>query len=141
MLPNFEMLQFANVIFNFESIVSWSLIQFFFQKCDSVIGPILMTTKRLAVMDFAEGYAYSTVALIIPMPESSDNNAAAFSNTGIYIITNRIWKKKKIRRKLVNRFGLRCYFQCPWRLSPFTFPFVRRITIGHFLVEFTVQWI
>ena len=59
-----------------------------------------MTTKRLAVMDFAEGYAYSTVALIIPMPESSDNNAAAFSNTGIYIITNRIWKKKKDSEKI-----------------------------------------
>ena len=28
-------------IFNIESIVSWSLIQFFFfQKCDLVIGPI-----------------------------------------------------------------------------------------------------
>nr|CAH0111143.1 unnamed protein product [Daphnia galeata] len=46
-------------------------------KSDLVIGPIVMTTNHLAVMDFAEGYAYSTVALIIPMPESSDNNAAA----------------------------------------------------------------
>ncbi len=36
-----------------------------------------MTTNRLAVMDFAEGYFYSDVALIIPMLESSDNNAAA----------------------------------------------------------------
>jgi hypothetical protein len=49
----------------------------FLQKCDLVIGPIVMTTNRLAVMDFAEGYFYSDVALIIPMLESSDNNAAA----------------------------------------------------------------
>ena len=35
-----------------------------------------MTNNRLAVMDFAEGFAYTTVALIIPMPESSDNSAA-----------------------------------------------------------------
>ena len=55
-----------------------------------------MTTKRRAVMDFAEGYFYSDVALIIPMPESSANAAAIVHPFQILvsIITNRIWKKK-----------------------------------------------
>jgi hypothetical protein len=35
-----------------------------------------MTPDRYALMDFAEGYAYSTVVILIPMPESSDNGAA-----------------------------------------------------------------
>jgi len=52
----------------------------------------VMTTKRLAVMDFAEGYFYSDVALIIPMPESSANAAAIVHPFQILvsIITNRI---------------------------------------------------
>lgn len=47
-----------------------------FQTCDLVIGALLMTPARYALMDFAEGYAYSSVVLLIPMPQSLDNGAA-----------------------------------------------------------------
>lgn len=47
-----------------------------FQTCDLVIGPIVMTNKRLFAVDLAAGYAYTNIAIIIPMPESSDNSAA-----------------------------------------------------------------
>jgi hypothetical protein len=46
------------------------------QKCDLVIGALVMTPDRYALMDFAEGYAYSSMVILIPMPESSDNGAA-----------------------------------------------------------------
>jgi len=35
-----------------------------------------MTPARYAVMDFAEGYAYSSLFILIPMPKSSDNGDA-----------------------------------------------------------------
>ena len=41
-----------------------------------IIGTAVMSNNRFAVMDFAEGFAYTAVALVIPMPESSDNSAA-----------------------------------------------------------------
>ncbi|EFX85831.1 hypothetical protein DAPPUDRAFT_313677 [Daphnia pulex] len=45
-------------------------------KCDLVIGALLMTSRRFATMDLAEGYAYTDAALLIPMPELSDNYCA-----------------------------------------------------------------
>ncbi|EFX85819.1 hypothetical protein DAPPUDRAFT_98464 [Daphnia pulex] len=42
-------------------------------KCDLVIGPIILTPSRLAIMDLAEGYMYTSVALLIPMPKPTDN--------------------------------------------------------------------
>ena len=45
-----------------------------------------MTNNRLAIMDFAEGFAYTTVALIIPMPESSDNSAAVIRPFQITVV-------------------------------------------------------
>ncbi|KAI9559876.1 hypothetical protein GHT06_013883 [Daphnia sinensis] len=44
--------------------------------CDLVIGAIVMTTGRAMLMDFAEGYTYTTVAMLIPMPEPSENASA-----------------------------------------------------------------
>lgn len=35
-----------------------------------------MTPRRLAVMDFAEGFAYTPVVLLIPMPESPNQAIA-----------------------------------------------------------------
>jgi hypothetical protein len=35
-----------------------------------------MTSRRFAAMDLAEGYAYTDAALLIPMPELSDNSGA-----------------------------------------------------------------
>jgi hypothetical protein len=35
-----------------------------------------MTNRRYALMDFAEGYGYIDAALLIPMPELSDNYGA-----------------------------------------------------------------
>lgn len=32
-----------------------------------------MTPSRLAIMDLAEGYMYTSVALLIPMPKPTDN--------------------------------------------------------------------
>jgi hypothetical protein len=47
-----------------------------FQKCDVIIGPIVTTPKRAAVMEFAGGFMYTSGALLIPMPQSSNNAAA-----------------------------------------------------------------
>ncbi|KAI9561655.1 hypothetical protein GHT06_012615 [Daphnia sinensis] len=47
-------------------------------KCDLVIGAIAMTMGRYAVMDFVEGYAYTSIGIVIPMPEELYNADAAF---------------------------------------------------------------
>ncbi|KZS11624.1 Uncharacterized protein APZ42_023549 [Daphnia magna] len=44
--------------------------------CDVVIGPVVTTPSRFAIMDFAEGFMYTSGALLIPMPTSSENVAA-----------------------------------------------------------------
>ncbi|KZS11915.1 Uncharacterized protein APZ42_023281 [Daphnia magna] len=46
-------------------------------KCDLVIGSIAMTLGRYAVLDFVEGYAYTSIATVIPMPEELHNADAA----------------------------------------------------------------
>ncbi|KAK4012750.1 hypothetical protein OUZ56_024986 [Daphnia magna] len=46
-------------------------------KCDLVIGSIAMTLGRCAVLDFVEGYAYTSIATVIPMPEELHNADAA----------------------------------------------------------------
>nr|CAH0108341.1 unnamed protein product [Daphnia galeata] len=45
-------------------------------RCDLIIGPVVSTPKRAAVMEFADGFMYTTGALLIPMPKPSDNVAA-----------------------------------------------------------------
>ncbi|KAI9559875.1 hypothetical protein GHT06_013882 [Daphnia sinensis] len=45
-------------------------------KCDLMMGTIVMTTSRLPFMDFAEGYSYTTAAVLMPMPESTSNTEA-----------------------------------------------------------------
>lgn len=42
-----------------------------------VIGSIGMTFGRHAVVDFADGYAYTSIAMVIPMPEESQHVNAA----------------------------------------------------------------
>jgi hypothetical protein len=37
---------------------------------------VVMTPRRLALMDFAEGVAYTPVVLLIPMPESTNQAIA-----------------------------------------------------------------
>ncbi|XP_057378180.1 ionotropic receptor 93a-like [Daphnia carinata] len=46
-------------------------------KCDLVIGSIAMTLGRSAGMDLVEGYAYTSIATVIPMPEELQNADAA----------------------------------------------------------------
>ncbi|KAK4012749.1 hypothetical protein OUZ56_024985 [Daphnia magna] len=46
-------------------------------KCDLVIGAIGMTVGRYTVMDFVEGYAYTSIAIMIPMPQELQNVDAA----------------------------------------------------------------
>lgn len=46
-------------------------------KCDLVIGAIGMMVGRYAVMDFVEGYAYTSIAIMIPMPQELQNVDAA----------------------------------------------------------------
>ncbi|EFX85930.1 hypothetical protein DAPPUDRAFT_237396 [Daphnia pulex] len=52
------------------------------QKCDLIIGLVVMTPRRLAVMDFAEGFAYTPVVLLIPMPESPNQISQILLNQG-----------------------------------------------------------
>ncbi|XP_046453785.1 uncharacterized protein LOC124201668 [Daphnia pulex] len=54
-------------------------------KCDLIIGALVMTPARYALMDFAEGYDYSSVVVLIPMPESSNNGAAIFLPFQLYV--------------------------------------------------------
>jgi ionotropic glutamate receptor len=65
---------------NYHTFKMWNFLKItlkiIVQKCDLVIGALVMTPDRYALMDFAEGYAYSSMVILIPMPESSDNGAA-----------------------------------------------------------------
>ncbi|EFX79069.1 hypothetical protein DAPPUDRAFT_245402 [Daphnia pulex] len=45
-------------------------------KCDLVMGAIAMTNIRLPVLDFSQGYYYTGIAFMIPMPGNSNNVAA-----------------------------------------------------------------
>lgn len=86
-----------------------------FQKCDLVIGPLVMTIKRLLNMDFAEGYAYTNVVIIIPMPESSDNSAAIAYPFQMQVF-NLILIITPVAFQIIAdtciRFGSRCYYPC-----------------------------
>jgi hypothetical protein len=46
------------------------------QECDLVMGAIGMTNTRLPVLDFSQGYYYTGIAFMIPMPGNSNNVAA-----------------------------------------------------------------
>ena len=58
-----------------------------------MIGQVVMTPSRLAQMDFAERYTYTPVALLIPMPELSNQAIAVllkpFQTTLKYLINFR----------------------------------------------------
>ncbi|XP_046453995.1 glutamate receptor ionotropic, delta-2-like isoform X2 [Daphnia pulex] len=54
-------------------------------KCDLVLGVIVMTPGRFAVVDFAGGYTYTSVAIVIPMPKLLDNSYAVAKPFQVWI--------------------------------------------------------
>lgn len=56
------------------------------QQSDVTVGTIVMATSRLALMDFAEGYTYTTIVVVIPMPQPTANVAAIIEPFQIPVI-------------------------------------------------------
>ena len=70
-----------------------------------------MTNRRYALMDFAEGYEYIDAALLIPMPELSDNFGAIIQPFQIAVndlLSRYLFISYKFNGLIGNRFGLDC---------------------------------